>query len=270
MQWQIVFKEGDYVLALRLWMHLHIRASTLGGDSSDECLAAATIRIEVAVHGIVLWPPDLQLLLPQVDGGLVEVHDVPVPAKPVNVLGHKLLLLRQLLNSGSFEGEMVLGGEKANAESLVMVCQSILVDFDVPIVSEPEAPLSQVEGHKFLQHRCAHEFLLLLSVEVLPPLFGIWVLQRQVAVSQAIAVADGQDSIQVQLQHVGNKLVRVNDVIGSSNPSIPELNHSKLQVIRDPWPGDCCPLLLLDPLGFDRNELLQKGLQTVQEHPPSI
>ena len=121
MMWQIVFKELFHILACGLWVHFYVSASTLGGDSPDESLAMSSNRIEVTIHGVALWSPDLQLLLPQMDRGLIKVHDVQLLTKPVNVLGHKLLLLRQLLSPGSFEGEMVLGGEKANAEPLVMV-----------------------------------------------------------------------------------------------------------------------------------------------------
>ena len=143
MIWQIILKVLNHILSCRLRMHFHISTPTLGGDSPDQSLATSANLIEVTVHRVILWPPDLHLLLPQMHRGLVKVDHLPFSTKPVDVLSHEILLLPQLLSHGASVVKMVLGGEKADAKLPVVIRESILVDLDAPIVHEPRTPLLQ-------------------------------------------------------------------------------------------------------------------------------
>ena len=144
------------------------------------------------------------------------------------------------------------------------------MDRDAPIVSEPDAPLSQVEGHQFLQYRCAHEFLLLLSVEVLGPLFGIWVLQRQVAVSISVSSADAQHAVQVQIEYRGDELVGVDNDIMSTRFSISEFNNTDLHMVWYPGPRNSLRFGLSYSLDLWWNDELEIAFQTVHDYLPPV
>ena len=61
-------------------------------------------------------------------------------------------------------------------------------------------------------------------------------------------MTDGKDSIQIQLENIGDELVLVDDMIVSTWLSISEFDDSDLQVIRDPGSADSFDHLLFDSL----------------------
>ena len=81
-------------------------------------------------------------------------------------------------------------------------------------------------------------------------------------VSISVPIADAQDAVQVQLQHLGDELVSVDGVINSTGFAISEFNDTDLHIIRNPWPRNSLLFLLFNSLDFRWDDFLQIAFHT--------